>query len=438
MHNSFLANEVKMKRFLAVLIFTAFPFSFVTADDMYPNIAVVQTDADHQMLMGVTEKAAAQIFYTMYPDNFDFLIFYTTFTPTLNMQQGLPIQYTIEGIGREGAVNPYGPASAWGSGGKLIGGAKMCHIDKYPDNPDDTMAFPLAGLSSVELLAHEMGHYWHAAMNFRKEGMSEDHTGLRGFESDSANQHWSGDFMSGPSVMYGADITDNGDGSFTYTPGNPKKFGPLDQYSMGLIPPEEVGELFFLCGSADINQCKEGNPQLPTSKKSEPWTRSDVIKHVVTIEDIIRAMGERKPSSAESPKHFKIGFIMVNKPGFLPFPQQLEKLDKIRKRYQEWFNWATDGKATICTELDGDCTNEEEPDDETAVDENTPLVDETVEIPDETTETPDESKDEEIQDDAEKMDDKETAKDDISETTDDPKEDLIDDESVGCGCTVVF
>jgi large repetitive protein len=425
-----------MKKPFLTLIFLFLLVSPLKSND-YPNIAVVQTDADHQMLMGVTEKAAAQIFYTMYPDVFDFLIFYTTFNPTLNMQQGLPIQYTIEGIGREGAVNPYGPASAWGSGGKLIGGAKMCHIDKYPDNPDDTMAFPLSGLSSVELLAHEMGHYWHAAMNFRKEGMNEDHTGLRGFESDSANQHWNGDFMSGPSVMYGADITDNGDGTFTYTPGNPRKFGPLDMYSMGFLPPEEVGELFFLCGSADINQCKEGNPQLPTAKKSDPWNRSDVVKHVVTIEDIIRAMGERKPSSAESQKHFNVGFIMVNKPGFLPFPQQLEKLDKIRKRYQEWFHWATDGKATICTELDGDCENSEEPDDET-VDENNPLVDETVEIPDETTESPDEAKDEEIQDDAETIDNSVPAKDDISETTDDSGDNFIEDESTGCGCTVVF
>lgn len=424
-----------MKKPFLTIIFLFLLISPLKSND-YPNIAVVQTDADHQMLMGVTEKAAAQIFYTMYPDVFDFIIFYTTFTPALNMQQGLPVQYTVKGIGREGAVNPYGPASAWGSGGKLIGGAKMCHIDKYPDNPDDTMAFPLAGLSSVELLAHEMSHYWHAAMNFKKEGMSEDHTGLRGFESDSANQHWSGDFMSGPSVMYGADITDNGDGTFTYTPGSPKKFGPLDQYSMGFLAPEEVGELFFLCGSADINQCKEGNPQLPTAKKSEPWVRNNVTKHVVTIEDVIRAMGTRVPSSADSPKHFNVAFIMVNKPGILPFPQQLEKLDKIRKRYQEWWTWATDGRSTICTELDGDCSSDI-PDDEPANDDNE-SVDDSVETPDETTEVPDEVKDEEIQDNTEKDDKNEPIKDDISETPDDQTDDFIEDESTGCGCTVVF
>ena len=80
-----------MKKPFLTIIFLFLLISPLKSND-YPNIAVVQTDADHQMLMGVTEKAAAQIFYTMYPDVFDFIIFYTTFTPALNMQQGLPVQ----------------------------------------------------------------------------------------------------------------------------------------------------------------------------------------------------------------------------------------------------------------------------------------------------------------------------------------------------------
>jgi hypothetical protein len=164
--------------------------------------------------------------------------------------------------------------------------------------------------------------------------------------------------------------------------------------------------------------------------------RNNVTKHVVTIEDVIRAMGTRVPSSAEAPKHFNVAFIMVNKPGILPFPQQLEKLDKIRKRYQEWWTWATDGRSTICTELDGDCSSDI-PDDEPANDDNE-SVDDSVETPDETTEVPDEVKDEEIQDDTEKDDKNEPIKDDISETPDDQTDDFIEDESTGCGCTVVF
>ncbi|HSW60251.1 MAG TPA: hypothetical protein VLJ60_05595 [bacterium] len=428
-----------MKKFFRTFLFLAVFFSAVHADDMYPNIAVVNTNDDG--LIGVIEKSAAQRFYMNYPDIYDFVFVYTTFTPSMNMQQGIPIQYTVQGINRDtGIMNPYGTPADWGSFGKLLGAARMCNLDQYPENPDVQISTgilnPYSGMSSVELLAHEWSHYWLSAMDFKKEGMTEPHTGLRGWE-DGANQHWNADFMSGPSVMYGGDITDNGDGSFTYQYDNPKKYGPLDQYVMGFIPPEEVGELFFMCSSSDIEQCREGSAAVPANKTSPDSNKSGLTKHIVTIDDIIRAMGTRIPSSAEAPKHFNVAFILANKEGFYPFPQQLQKMETLRVRFQEWFTWATDGKATICTELDGDCTNGEEPDDDPVIDEDQP-VDENVETPDETTETPDEAKDEEIQDDTEKTDDNEPAKDDISETTDDPKEDLIDDESVGCGCTIVF
>jgi hypothetical protein len=431
-------SEVKMKRFFAAFLFLVMFLSTVHADDMYPNIAVVNTNDDG--LIGVIEKSAGQRFYMNHPDSFDFLFIFTTFTPSMNMQQGIPIQYTVTGINRDpGIMNPYGTPADWGSGGKLLGAARMCNIEQYPENPDVQISTgilnPYSGMSTVELLAHEWSHYWLSAMDFKKEGMTEPHTGLRGWE-DGANQHWNASFMSGPSVMYGGDITDNGDGAFTFQYDNPKKYGPLDQYVMGFIPPEEVGELFFLCEYADINQCQEGSAAVPANKTSPDSVKSGLTKHIVTIDDIIRAMGERIPSSAEAPKHFNVAFILANKEGFYPFPQQLQKLETLRVRFQEWFPWATDGKATVCTELDGDCENGEEPDDDETVDENNPLVDETVEIPDETTETPDETKDEEIQDSISKSDD--NAKDDISETNDDTANDFTDVENIGCGCTIIF
>jgi hypothetical protein len=403
----------------------------------YPNIAVVHTDADNQIFMSVTEKAAANVFYQNYSDVFDFLIFYTTFVPMLNMQQGLPVTYTVEGINREGA-NPYGPASAWGSGGRLIGAAKMCHIDQYPDFPDDQMpSVMLRGLTSIELLAHEMSHYWHAAMNFRKEGMTEDHTGLRGWE-DGANQHWSSDFASGPSVMYGHDIVDNEDGTFTFHYDTPRKFGHLDQYVMGLRPPEEVDDMFFLCGSSNIDSCMESSAGMPGAKNRAPYTREGSNKHIVTIDDIIRAMGERKPHYNEAPKHFNVGFVLINKPGIMPFPQQLEKLERIRVRFQEWWSWATDGRSTICTRLDGDCSSEhnEEPDEYEIVDEDTnEYPDETTIIPDDepVVEQPDEN---EVPDDSVEVNDPKP--DEKAEEKDDENlYDIYNDET-GCSCGLVY
>lgn len=425
----------------AVLFLAVLPFHNLTADDMFPNIAVVNTDTDG--LIGAVEKAAAQQFYMNHQDVYDFLFIYTTFTPSMNMQQGLAIQYTVQGINRDaGIMSPYGTPSDWGSAGKLLGAARMCNIDQYPDNPDVAISTnilsPYAGMSSAELLAHEWSHYWLAAMDFKKEGMLENHPGLRGCEGGNENgcgpnQHWSGDFSDGNSVMYGGDITDNGDGSFTYYFGNPKKYGPLDQYVMGLRAPEEVGDLFFLCSSADIEQCREGNPAVPAPKSSAPSTKTGLHKHVVTMDDIIRAMGPRVPSSAESQKHFNVAFIIANKNGFYPFPQQLQKLETLRVRMQEWFTWATDGRGTICTELDGDCENNTGNDDDIIPDEDTFTIDNNI-TPDEEI-TPDES----VTDNNITPDETdEEVKDENTETPDNSTDHPADEEETGCGCTIVF
>ena len=426
-----------MKKLVLIISIFFFFISSIKAND-YPNIAVAITNNDG--LIGALEKAAANQFYMTHPDIFDFLFIYTTFAPTINIQQGIAIEYTVKGINREGSFTGYGPASTWGSAGKLIGAARMVNIDMYPDNPDVAISTniisPFAGMTHIELLAHEWSHYWLASLNFKKEGMSYEHTGLRGWE-DGANNHWSADFMSGPSVMYGGDITDNGDGTFTYQFGNPKIYGPLDLYAMGFIPPEEVGELFFLCQSSNIDQCREGNPSVPAPKTSSPVVRSGWHKHTVTIDDIIRVHGERKPSYEDAPKHFNIAFIIVAKEGTYPFPHQLERLEQTRLRFQEWFPWATGERATVCTQLDGNCF-EEEPDDSELPDDEDETIDENVEIPDDDNGY-DPVPDVDVTVDKDKeVEDKDVA---VSDTHSQPHDDddySFTDDEIGCGCTIIF
>ncbi|MGI6395553.1 MAG: hypothetical protein ACOX2F_12655 [bacterium] len=375
------------------------------------------------------------------------LLLYPTFAPGINMQQGIPLQYTVKGINREGVLIGYGNPASWGSGGRLLGAARMCNIDFYPDNPDAQIATnpisPYAGMSTVELLAHEWSHYWLAAMDFKKEGMTEPHTGLRGWENDNVNQHWNANFMSGPSVMYGGDILDNEDGTFTFRYGNPKKYGKLDLYTMGMIPPEEVGELFFLCSHPDINQCKEGSPAVPAPKTTPDSVQSGLYKHVVTIDDIVNAMGERIPSAADSPKNFNIAFILANKEGTYPFPHQLQRLETLRVRFQEWFSWATEGIGSVCTELDGNCGNnpDEKPDENFEVDEENFLPDDGEhEIPDEfqQSDTPDDTDKNEDEAGNNKEEDEEEEIPSEGDSKEDLEDNLEEDESTGCGCTLVF
>ncbi|HSA32973.1 MAG TPA: hypothetical protein P5077_04525 [bacterium] len=328
-----------------------------------------------------------------------------------------------------------------------MGGARMCHIDQYPDDPDANMAFPLGGLTSVELLAHEFSHYWLMAMDFKKEGMTENHTGLRGWE-DGANQHWNSFAGSGPSVMYGSHVVDNGGGSFTQVFSLPRKYGHLDQYVMGLRAPEEVDPIIFLCSSPDIEQCREGSPAIPAAKTSPDKTDSSMYGHYVTIEDVIRAMGPRIPAAADAPKHWNVAFVIINLPGQDPFPNQLTRLDTLRVRFQEWFTWATDGRATICTELDGDCGNVEPTDDDVVSDDT--VTDDTFPTDDEVdTEMPDDT----LPDDVPVSDDTQvdnelpdTAITDNGGTPDEMVDEGGNDGAVvgdegdegGCGCSLMF
>ncbi len=411
------------------------------------NIAVVHGGPNIAGgLIGAAEMAAGVEFYKTHGDLFDFMVVYTTFTPSMNMQQGLPIAYTVTGINREGSFTGYGPASKWGSAGRLIGGTRMCHIDQYPDDPDTNMPFPLGGMTSVELLAHEFSHYWLAAMDFKKEGETENNTGLRGYESESANQHWNHYYSSGPSVEYGSHIVDNGDGSFTFNPATPRKYSEFDQYILGLRAPEEVAPLFFLCNYDDITTCsKEGSPSMPTPHTGSSDTISNMYKHEVTIEDVIRAMGPRVPAAADAPKHWNVAFVIINQPGIDPFPLQLEKLDTLRVRFQEWFEWATDGRGTICTELDGDCGNVEPTDDDVVVPDDTVTDDQPTdnELPDDTvvddTVTDDQpTNDDTVTDTAVADDTQPTDNGETPDTNTSGPDEVLVEEEPACGCTLVF
>ncbi len=429
-----------MKKLIIVLVFLSVCGLHAQNYDV-GNIAVVHGGPNIAGgLIGAAEMAAGIEFYKTHADIYDFMVIFTTFTPSMNMQQGLAIQYTVKGINREGSFSPYGPASKWGSAGRLIGGTRMCHIDQYPDNPDQTISdsilSPFAGMSTVELLAHEFSHYWLMAMDFKKEGMTENHTGLRGYE-DGANQHWNSYASSGPSAMYGQHYVDNGDGSFSMNPAEPRKYGQLDQYVMGLRAPEETAPTFFLCSSANIADCMEGSPAIPAAKSGSPSTISGMYKHEVTIEDIVRAMGARVPAAADAPKHWNVAFVIINQPGVEPFPEQLTQLDTLRVRFQEWFEWATDGRATICTELDGDCGTVEPTDDDVIedvdeVDEGEIVADTDDTVTDDPV-TDNEQPDTAVTDNGEMPD---TAVTDTSTGSDEVV--ILEEEDTACGCTLVF
>lgn len=103
--------------------------------------------------------------------------------------------------------------------------------------------------------------------------------------------------------MYGNGWKDNGNGTFTSTAAM-NNYSPLDLYLMGMIPKEQVPPM-LLIDNASIDKTKL--PQLGTTITGTAKT--------VTIDDIIAAEGARIPDAATSPKQFKVGFVLVTRPG---------------------------------------------------------------------------------------------------------------------------
>jgi hypothetical protein len=80
---------------------------------------------------------------------------------------------------------------------------------------------------------------------------------------------------------------------------NDLAYAPLELYLMGLVSAEEVPDI-------DVAV----NPQPEARSRDCAVFRADGIV-TVTIEDIIAANGQRRPSAVESPKNFRVGLVVL-------------------------------------------------------------------------------------------------------------------------------
>lgn len=304
-------------------------------------------------------KVACAFYNSGYNDQYEAL-FVFNFTVT-NIQQGWSVQNPTEGIGRYIFDDT---ASFCADEHRLRITVNMGNIMTLPFNPDEVANIvPFYPLTGIELMGHEFGHHWLSAVNFDKgdgEGMQ---CLLRGFEPSGGqdarragsrntecngenatdfNQHWSY-FYDSCSLMYGSCIEDLGDGNFRFSYNNPK-YSELDQYLMGLRSAHEVSPMFLVdtgdfIGSASI-------PLQHGQSAERTGTRVDL-----TIEDIIRNEGERNP--AEDICHWKAAFIIVHPAGMPPTQAQIDQVDNYRRRWEEFYPWATDNRGSFDTTLDG-------------------------------------------------------------------------------------
>ena len=272
--------------------------------------------------------ALGKQFYRSHNDDFDQLVVFansrTTAAGTFAFE--FTVANEVTGIG----VDIYDTSRDFGSGGRLRSIVDMDLLSKFPDDPRTKF---LGENNTLSVLGQECGHRWLAYMQFRNGATNSNELLGR----DEA--HWSFFFDSDASNMEGNDIQDVGGGSFR-TVGAVSQYCALDQYAMGLRLPSEVPPMFFVRGPSS------GNPaDAPRIGVSFTGQRVDV-----RIEDVVAAMGQRRPDATAAQKLFRDAFVYVVT-GNPEISSDLAKLERIRSSWEEYFNASTGGRGTMNARL---------------------------------------------------------------------------------------
>ena len=277
--------------------------------------------------------AVARKFYRSHADTYDQLIVWTDVSIVRGaFAYETTIANEIRGLG----IDVYDLSAGFGSGGRLRSLAIMDSLDKYPADPAQRV---LNEGSTLAVLAHEVAHRWLAFFDFR------NHRGE--FTRDLLGRgmaHWSFFLDSDASVMEGNDIEDLGGGSFR-TVGAMAGFSRLDLYAMGLLAESAVPPFFYVESPVNVTPAR-GRESPPTLGVTFNGTRRDVL-----IQDIVAANGPRSPSTADAPRVHTQAFIYVVGAGRTAAADQVDKVDRIRRRFEPFFAEATGGRMRVETEL---------------------------------------------------------------------------------------
>jgi hypothetical protein len=277
--------------------------------------------------------ALTQKFYRSHPDNYDQVVIWTD---SRLIRDAFAYETTVANEIRGIGLDVFNLSRDFGSAGRLRSIAVMDFLGKYPDDPAQKF---LGENSTLSVLGQEVGHRWLAFLEFR------DHNGQRSDRLLGRGQaHWSFFFDSDASVMEGNDIEDLGGGAFR-TVGAVQRYSRLDQYAMGLIPGSAVPRFFYVENPVNPSPFKasDDGPQVGVTFNG---TRRDVL-----IQDVTAIHGPRSPSAAESSKLHRQAFIYVVRSGRTLEGGQVDKLDRIRRDWEVFFQQATEGRMRADTRL---------------------------------------------------------------------------------------
>ncbi|MYD69401.1 MAG: hypothetical protein F4W89_01455 [Acidobacteria bacterium] len=276
--------------------------------------------------------AVAARFAASHPDIYDQIVIWANRPVVFDaFAYEITIANAIQGIGQALYATPSDFASD-----TLESLVVMGWLGKYSEDLSETVA---GEATTMAVLGHETGHRWLAFLEF------SDHNRQRSEELLGRQRaHWSFFVDSDASVMEGNDIEDLGGGEFR-TVAAEERYSALDQYAMGLRHDYEVPPFFYVESPTNVSPPARSTTS-PEVGVTFNGTRRDVlIQHVIEVE------GPRVPSADRSPRVHRQAFIYVVGQASTADPDDLAKLDTIRRQWEPWFSEATDGRMRVETRL---------------------------------------------------------------------------------------
>ena len=309
--------------------------------DDFPQVATTQFD-ENLIVMEISGETnallrhyvpmahLAQKLYELYEDAFDHLIFLANFRSVV------------------------GPSCAWYvTVGNAVAGTGVSMVDYrryYGSARKLTGAAWIANHHCLDYstLAHEIMHGW---ANFV-------------LPSSGNGPHWG--FTSANGLLGGFDRSQlvelGGDryaaGDFFAPLGRGKPYSPIELYLAGLLPAEEVPDLWVARDGQWTSERDDEHGRIFTASQVEDWP----------VQRVIDEHGPRTPAVADSQKAFRAAFVLVADREHPPEQEVLEELSAFMRGFSNpandaddaTFNFyeATGGRATFAT---GDLTRWRKP-----------------------------------------------------------------------------
>ena len=280
--------------------------------------------------------ALTQAFYRTHGDDYDFIAAWTA--SGLGVWLGSPgalasasfLRNDTQGIG----LDPFDVGPGLGSPARLQTFLTMNSLDRYPADP--AAVIPGGPFSTLDVIAHELGHRWLAYTYVDSAGSVVP--ALLGRD----RQHWNFFMDSDSSLMEGCNWARPAPDSF-YSDGVTRCFSVLDQYLMGLRPRTDVDSFFV------VNDPHDFNPPGVYISGSDPRTGLGCLGRATfwRLEDIEAVNGPRLPDWFSAPHSFRIAFVLAIPRGSAASAADLAKIALFRARLVPYFDQAVQGHGAV-------------------------------------------------------------------------------------------